>query len=212
VGLNAWPMVDHRGQPRTIATTHREPSPSATSSNHPACSERRPIWCNLLKLLLTSLSRPAVPETEIWRHRDRSPFKTGRFARSPCALSSKTETGHQPARATQPGGIARKTMRRFPPSPSNPSPGVAATILQCGAPIRTDFATAQALRRETARISALRRTWFSWLGAGRPILRSRCFNQRYRAGRQTSGDEMDLRRHRPSPKVPRLGRLNLSGT
>jgi RHS repeat-associated protein len=36
------------------------------------------------------------------------------------------------------------------------------------APIATDFATASEQRRETSRISALRRTSFSWLGAARP--------------------------------------------
>jgi hypothetical protein len=65
------------------------------------------------------------------------PFETGCFARSPIDLSPKTETFHQPARATQPCEIARKTLRPVPPSPSNPSPGVAATILQGGVSAET---------------------------------------------------------------------------
>ena len=42
------------------------------------------------------------------------PFETGRFARSPSALSLETETGHLPARARQLSEIARE-------SPTGPS-------------------------------------------------------------------------------------------
>ena len=125
---------------------------------------------NPLELLLTSLSLTAGGRLRFAETETATPLETGRFARSPSTLSPKTETSHQPARVTQTGEITRKTLRPVPPSPSNPSPGVAATILQCGAPIRTDFATASALRRKTSRIPAVERNLFSWLGSGHPPL------------------------------------------
>jgi hypothetical protein len=63
----------------------------------------------------------------------------------------------------------RKEIRPPPQSRASDAPGAAAaTILPCGAPIRTEFATASEQRRETSRISAVSRTSFSRLGAEHP--------------------------------------------
>jgi hypothetical protein len=54
------------------------PRPRACG-HHMHAAEWRPIPRNLLKFLLTGLSRPAIPETEICRNGDRSPIRNGAF-------------------------------------------------------------------------------------------------------------------------------------
>jgi hypothetical protein len=64
---------------------------------------------------------------------------------------------------------SHKEIRRRPShGPAEPWAQPAATILQCGAPISTDFAPASEQRRESSRNPAVRRTSFSWLGAACP--------------------------------------------
>jgi hypothetical protein len=155
----------HRGEPSPDYT------PSGSRRQQASCREQAtarprphssslslPRHRNPLKFLLTSLSLPAVRRLRFAEMETAPPFETGRFARSPSALCPKTETGHPSTHATQASELPGKTLQRHPELPSNPSPGFVATLLQCGAPIGTDFATASVLRRETSRISAVRRT------------------------------------------------------
>jgi hypothetical protein len=161
------------GAPPSRMPRIARPRPRACE-HHLHAAEWRPVPRNLLKFLLNGLSRPAIPETEICRNGDCSPVRNGAF----CSVSQHSEPDN---RDGPPACACHVTHRNAPgkvhvPSgpPSNHPRGVAGPFLQCGAPIRTDFATAQALRRETPRISVVERSLFSWLGAGRPILRSRC--------------------------------------